>query len=369
MNIGINGFCLKKKTGIGSYARLLVKEMLAADKKNKFVLFTPKRMKHGLKGKNFEEAYYPAEKPWQMLYWENFVLPKQVKEKKIDLFFNPNFSLPFTRLDCKKVITVHDVAFKLFPQYVDLKGKLFYALNAKRSMQQADKIIADSVNTKQDLIKYFDQHNEKIKVIYVGLDKKFKPIKNKKAKERLREKYGLKEPFLLSLGMQGTRKNLVRLVQAFKEVLKTHPELNLVLVGVPVIGYQAVLDEVERQGLKEKFKSIEYMESEEIPVLINCSRLLVHPSLYEGFGLPVLESMQCGVPVASAKNSSLPEVGGSAVAYFNEKNTRSMARVIRESLERKRWQELSKKGLRQSKRFSARKMALESLRTFKKVIA
>ena len=369
MRIGVNGYCLKKKTGIGSYARLLLKELLAVDKKNEYFLFTPKKMGHGLKAKNLKEIYYPAERPWKMLYWENFVLPRIVREKKIDLFFSPNFSLPLTDLDCKKVVTVHDIAFKLFPQYVDLKGKLFYALNAGRSMDRADKIIADSVHTKQDLIKHFDQHNEKIKVIYFGLDKSFKPIKNKKAKQALMKKYRLKEPFILYLGMQGTRKNLVRLVQAFKAVGGKHAELNLVLAGSPVIGYEKILKEVKRQGMEGKVKSLEHVPYEEIPLLINCAKLLVHPSLYEGFGLPVLEAMQCGVPVACAKNSSLPEVGGHAVAYFNELNVRSIARVINESLEKKRSQELSRKGLRQAKKFSARKMAVETLRAFKKVMA
>lgn len=274
--------------------------------------------------------------------------------QKADITHFFNFNIP-PFVQGKKVVTIHDMAFKRFPETVRFKTKMSLALNIKKTLQIADKIITVSNFSKDEIINLFNVDGDRIAVVPNGVDfNLFKPNYDEAKINEIKNKYKIGAPYFLYLGTLEPRKNLIRLISAYNNYIKlTASSTLLVLVGQKGWMYDEIFEKVREFKLEKKVIFTGYVEDYEAPLLINGAIAFCFPSLYEGFGMPPLEAMACGVPVLTSNVSSLPEVVGDAAILVNPYSEEEITSgLIKLSNDEKLRKELSKKGLKQAKRFS-----------------
>ncbi len=254
---------------------------------------------------------------------------------------------------------VHDLIPVKFPQFCEAK----FARKYRQWLEHlaADTVFVISESTKRDLLTFRpDIKAEKVKVAYLGADEKFAPVEDAALLAKVREKYGIRtEKYILAVSEISPRKNFGHLLEAYTAFADKLPDkkISLVLSGPVRKGFSAVADKI---GCLEKYQDrivqTGFVDDADMPALYSGAEAFVYPSLYEGFGLPVLEAMQCGVPVICAENSSLPEVGGEAVCYINGRDVGQTADILYEICLNDAFRaELKQKSIRQAGRFSWQK--------------
>ncbi len=294
---------------------------------------------------------------------EQLKLPKQLRKEKCDVIHFPHFNVP---LLYRKpfTVTIHDLTLSLFAGRKMRKWhhKLAYNLTIKSATKRAKKIVAVSEHTKKDIVKHLHIPKEKIQVVYNGVDPKFKLIRELEKLTPTLKKYKIEKPFLLYTGVWRSHKNLPRLIEAFNILRKEKRlDIQLVITGKPDPLHPEVKEAVKNLQLEEDVIFTGIVSEEELIHLYNAASIFVFPSLYEGFGLPVLEAMSCGTPVAAANTSSIPEVCGKDNAVlFNPKNSQEIAESITMLYKNVEMQvALIERGIRRSSEFSWRKAAEE----------
>jgi glycosyltransferase involved in cell wall biosynthesis len=267
----------------------------------------------------------------------------------VDVFHAAEHLLPRLRR-IRSVFTLHDLIFHFDPDSHKPLNIAFLKTMMPRFLRAADAVIAVSEHTKRDAVRIYRVPPDKIRVIYEGVDPRFKPISNPQALNDLREKYRLPERFVLHVGTIEPRKNLPLLFEAL-----TAPQardVTLVVAGQTGWLTEPIFARVNALGVHERVRFTGYIPDQDLPVLLSAAAVLVMPSRYEGFGLPVLEAMACGTPVIASDASSLPEVGGEAALYASLDDPRAWAesidRVMRDAALRASMRE---KGLRQAAKF------------------
>jgi len=283
----------------------------------------------------------------------------------VDVYFNPHFFTAPVSSKCKKVIVFHDLSFEHHPEFFSRRKRLWQKalMNTKRDAQNANKIIASSISTKNDLINLYKIDSNKIKVIYLGVGKQFKVQDNNLKLEIIRKKYKLPKNFILYFGTIEPRKNLVGLIKSF-ELLREKIDCNLVIAGSRGWLYNDILKTAKNSKYSKNIIFTGFVEEADKACLYNLADLFVYPSFFEGFGFPPLEAMACGVPTIVSYTSSLPEVVGDSALMIDPYNVDELAWAMEIALKdldlRKR---LSQKGIRQAKKFSWQKCAQEVLKT------
>ena len=335
MKIGVNSRLVNyARSGIPVVISNLYTRLPKIDLKNSYLLFQPER------------ALSPLESAW----FDNFSILDLAQKNRVDVLHGPAHTLPWTKpRGMKYLLTVHDLSFLLVPQMSDFAFKVLYGLWMKRSVQLADHIVTDSESTKMDLIRLFSVDPNRITTIYLGVDIAFVPGKN-----RTNGKY------LMTVATHPKRKNLQLLLQTYK-LLVSEYDLDLKVVGQLLPEHQQMLKEA---GLMQRVQHFEYMPQEELIELYQNAEALVYPSLYEGFGLPVLEAMACGVPALCSDNSSLPEIQVDSSQRFDpsdKSDLESKLKTILDYSETER-SRLAKSNVQNAKRFSWDKTALEYMR-------
>ena len=291
-------------------------------------------------------------------------------------YFDPFFlTLPFSKKH-KTVVTVHDLTPIVFPEHfpAGLKGNLKWQMQ-RFNLRKVDGILTDSKASKKDIVKIVGFPENKIDVAYLAAGEEFQKIKKEKlAANDLRKKYSLPEKFVLYVGDVTWNKNLPRLLKAVQQI-----DVPLVLVGKSLVSkdfdrtnkWNSDLAEV--QSLAEQNKNIHllgFVSTEDLVALYNLATVFIFPSVYEGFGLPIVEAMQCGCPVIISKEGCMPEVGGDAVVYFDGYNADSLAQAIQHVYHSEKLQkELSDKGLKQAAKFNWKKTAEDTINAYLKVQA
>jgi len=275
--------------------------------------------------------------------------------KKADITHFFNYIVP-PGVHGKTVVTVHDMVYKAFPETV--RGRTMMMLNTglKKSMKRADIIVTDSEFSKREIVKYFPQHEEKIRVVPCGVDlEKFRPCEEPERIPAVKESLGIEGDYFLYLGTIEPRKNLERLISAYNALVKKLGEKcpKLVLAGGKGWLYDGIFARVERLGLTDKVIFTKYVPSEDMNPLMCGALAFVFPSLYEGFGMPPLEAMACGVPVLASGEASLPEVTGDCAVICDAFSVKSIAqglyRLYKDEALRK---DLSARGLERAKTFT-----------------
>ncbi|MFA5392872.1 MAG: glycosyltransferase family 1 protein [Candidatus Ratteibacteria bacterium] len=300
-----------------------------------------------------------------------FFRERDLRREKVDVYHGIDETLPPLK-KTKSVITVHDIGFKIHPEWFPASRSPFswhYTLG--RSLKQSDMIIAVSRYTKEEIVDYYKVPPEKVKVIYSGgAGKESRVIEDATRLSSFRERYRLKERFILSVAPTSSHKNVVRVVEAFGLIAANYPDLNLVLVGSPGRGHQAVIDTVKRLNLIKKTVFFSDVLSSELVSFYNLAEIFLFPSLYEGFGLPVLEAMACGCPVITSNVASLPEVAGNAALLVNPYRTEEIADGLKKLLHnRELREEFKRKGLEHARLFSWERTARETLEIYREITA
>lgn len=299
-------------------------------------------------------------------FWTQIRFAWEIWKDRPDVLWMPMHNVPFfRRRDLKVVITSHDLAYKYFPEHFPKKDLCELNFLGSLAKRQANKIIAVSESTKKDIFKFYPEIPEgKIKVIYHGFDSALFLQERDVAKEKaLKNKLGIEGNYILYSGAIQPRKNLELLIKAF-EIFKqkTGSPIKLVLAGGKAWLWEKTIKKAENSLYKTDIIMPGKLKFDDLGHLMRGASVYVHPSLYEGFGITMLEALAAKVPVISAKNSSLAEVGGSAVVYFNEHDPGDLAEKIENVLTDEKLREsLVEKGLGQIKNFSWEKCARETL--------
>lgn len=296
--------------GVGYYTYYLIKNLLMIDKTNQYFLFLydTKIKLDEFKQDNVQIVYFPGLDNIGKIpfFYRHWLIPHVLKLYRLDVYHNPAYVIPFFYFS-KSVITIHDMAYYKNPAW--FPGNQFFntRILTPLSIWKAKKIIAVSESTKNDTIKYFKVKEDKIKVILEGVDDYCNIAVDE---SKIDEKFKIDSPYFLALGTLEPRKNLVRLIQAFDSFLKENPGSNfkLVLAGKKGWKYEPIFKTIEDLNLSEKVVWVGYVYIPEKIYLLSHSYCLVFPSLYEGFGLPILEAMNMGVSVVTSNVSSIPEI-------------------------------------------------------------
>ncbi len=356
---------LHEKGGIKVYTVNLIEQFLKLDKEDEFLFIYNDKNLLG-RYANYPHVKEIAVEAPSKLIWDQIVVPKIIKKEKADLVFNPKLSIPiFTK--AHKVLMIHGAeqfavksAFKWYDRiYVQIMMPLY--------ARAADKVLTTTKLGIKDLSKYLKLPEEKFMFAYEGVHERFKVLDDKELK-RVKEKYNLPDRFILFVGGLTPLKNFKRVVQAFDLLTETIQE-KLVVVGFKRFKFDAAMKVAQRPEEKDKIIFPGFIPDEDLPAFYNLAELLIFPSLYEGFGLPVLEAFACGCPVVTTKTGCTREVTGDAALLVDPYDIKDIAEKMKTVLlDTSVKNELVQKGFERVKQFSWEKTARETLKLFKEVI-
>lgn len=307
--------------GIGRYVRELIAALALQDASQPYRLFVAGARRAALPpapSANFRYAPTRLSPLSLARLWQRARLPLPVEffTGKLRLFHATDFVLPPTLPRTPTLLTVHDLSFARLPQAAAPRLKAYLEAVVPRSARRADHILADSAATKADLMDLYGIPESKISVLYSGVSAAFTPVRAADAQAAVRAKYGIgRAPYVLAVGTVQPRKNYERLMQAMAALPARFADLKLVIVGGR--GWLDAPIHAQARVLGERVQFVGFADEEDLPTLYSAAACLAFPSLYEGFGLPVLEGMACGVPVLTSNVSSLPEVAGDAALMID----------------------------------------------------
>lgn len=356
MRIGIDATALPPQpVGAGNYIIQLIRALSDLDVKDEFVIYAQRKGQVLInlpKHDRFEWIILEDRNPGFRLIWEQTLFPKLINETGVELLHSLHYTRPIF-LPCASVVTFHDMTFFLYPELHTRIKQLFFPLAIRASARLADALITNSENTRRDAIRVLGIPPEKISATRLGVDPGFKPISDNGIKKVIAEKYSLPERFILYVGLIEPRKNLPMLIKAYKQYIDEGGNYHLVLVGNYGWMYEEVLKQIVDLELEREVHFTGYIPQEDLPLVYNLSSLFVYPTIYEGFGLPVLEAMACGVPVITTNVSSLPEIVGGAGILVPVDDVDALYRAIKSVLGDEDLQiEMIQKGISRASKFS-----------------
>jgi glycosyltransferase involved in cell wall biosynthesis len=376
MHIAIDGkrFFLNT-SGLGRYSRSLVNSLLSLDDEAFLLtLFRPK-------GRVFFEA--PTHRRLRIVtadyvlpgdagnaLWRFTKFPRLINKKKYSVFHGPSHILP-GRLDCPAVVTMLDLIFLRFPQYFPVFDRQYYKIMFKKSARQADHIISISQATQFDLVSYFGIDADKISVVYPAFDDMLTPVGSRHL-SKIRLTYALPKIYVLYVGTIEPRKNILRLAQAFDSLMvsgKIDQETALVIAGRKGWFYKEIFAGISKLKSRRKIRFLGPVYGPSLAGLYQMATAMAYPSLFEGFGYPVLEAMRLGTPVLTSNVSSLPEAGGPAAVLIEPEQVDDiafgLAKILNDETVRAG---MIRKGLEHASQFTAERMARQTLSIYKRFV-
>ena len=351
--------------GIHVYTKELLNELSRVDSKNEYIVIRSEAKNEfdGMREIVIPYSSFPGYRFWRLF----FQIPKILSKHGIDIVVEPAHFGPFNlSKNIKRVTVIHDMTVFLFPKYHVFLSQYLQRKFLPRIISKSDQIITNSVSTTNDLIKRFPFAKNKTNSILLGKNGAFKP----KSDIGILLRHKINQPYILFVGTLEPRKNLLTLIESFN-IFKTQTGLKHQLVLIGKNGWKSaeIIEAIEQSSYNSDIMILGYVSREELPVFYSMAEIFVYPSIYEGFGLPVLEAMACGTPVITSCVSSLPEIGGSAVLYTDphsvDQLTAHMVRLCSNSEERQKYGRL---GLGQSAKFSWEKTARKTVDLFETMI-
>ena len=380
-----------QRTGTENYSFRLLREMISNSGSNEFILYT--RGDDTFKGETLQGVSHGSEfsdtfkvgsfKGGDHLIWKKIGWPRLWTQgglalrtylDRLDVLFVPAHTLPILRKPgLPTVVTIHGLEYEYLPEHYRFPQKLYLTWSTRYAVRFADRIIAVSQFTADELQNRLGADPKKISVIHEGVDRKaYQRSFPDAEKQDVLSKLGISKPYLLFLGMVQPRKNLERLIESFSRVRLTGPgpdSLSLVIAGKFGWMYEKILQAPKKYGVEDRVKFPGFVPQDFLPILLQESLAFILPSLTEGFGLPVLEAMAAGSPVIASKAGALPEVAGEAGLYVDplsvDDMSKTMQAVVRSEVMRK---ELRKKGLSRVRQFSWERAAVETLAVLGEVV-
>lgn len=330
MRIGIDGneANISDRVGSGMYAFQLLKHLYELDTWNEYTVYLKSKPVFDMPVERIGWKYKVIG-PEKL--WTQFALPIQLllDSAHLDIFFSPGHYAPRFSL-IPTVVSVLDLAYMKFPETFKKSDLMQLKSWTKYSVKNANHVITISESSKKDIVNFYRVSPEKVTVTYIGYDTEtFHPVTDQTQIDAVLNKYGFKQPYLLYLGTLQPRKNIVRLIQAFKDLISQEKYsdlgLKLVIVGKKGWLYQEILEEAKKLNIADIVIFTGYVSDDEKPALLSGAIAYCLPSLYEGFGIPVLEAMACGTPVVVSQISSLPEVVGEYGVLVDPYNVKSIS--------------------------------------------
>ncbi|MFA6525773.1 MAG: glycosyltransferase family 1 protein [Patescibacteria group bacterium] len=374
MKIGIDVRSLLEREagGISVYAEKIIEHLIRIDAHNEYLLFSNSyKNSQALINNKFSKSNaelkffsYPNK-----ILNASFRFLNQPKIDKmlggVDLFFEPNIIFMALSQIPKKVITLHDLSFLLYPNLYSAKGRFWHqVINVRKVVGQFDKIIAVSDHTRNDIIELLNVPPDKVQRIYPGIDHEFYRNVGEEGKNNIIRKYHLPEKYVLSLAALEPRKNIEMVIEAFAEFAKKS-DCQLVLAGASQ-GSELQIDRlILKYGISDKVHILGYIPNEDKPALYQLAKCFVYPSFYEGFGFPPLEAMSSGTPVIASYSSSLSEICGNSALLIDPHNIGELTEAFRQVLNDNRFSDkLAQRGKVQAEKFTWEKSARETLDLF-----
>lgn len=377
MRIGVDyTSAARQQAGIGRYTRELVAALLSLNRAHQYtILAATGGLKRGdwcsgMRREGVRLRFLPVTDDWLARLWHRLRLPIPVElvTGPLDVFYSPDFTLPPTARSTKTTLTVHDLSFIHHPEAFVPSLRRYLERTVPRSVERADLVLADSAHTRSDVISLLGVSPDVVEVIYPGVDSRFGVEATPGERERLRERHRITDcPYILSVGTLQPRKNYLRLIEGFARLEDSSGGgLQLLIAG----GHGWLYDEIVAEaGRHESIRLLGFVADDDLPALYRGARLFALTSLYEGFGLPVVEAMACGVPVVCSRTSSLPEVAGDAAVLVDpldcDELTDAMARVLEE---RKLRDGMVRRGLAQAAGFTWERSAQRLVALFESLV-
>jgi glycosyltransferase involved in cell wall biosynthesis len=344
---------------LGNYSRSTLRLLSRFYPYNNYYLFSGKPDKKIFQPSENQFIVEP-EKGFSSLfpdYWRSWGLYHQANDLNLDIFHGLSNELPLSikKTRAKSVVTIHDLIFLRFPEYYSAVDRQIYSFKFKFACKAADKIIAISKATQDDIVSNFGTDPKKIHVIYQSCDPIFRIPVNPERKSEVRKKYNLPEQYILFLGTIEKRKNALSLIKAF---LDEDIDFPLVIAGKPTAYISEINDFLKDKPASNRIIFRHTVETSDLPSLYQSSIIFVYPSVFEGFGIPILEAMNSGIPVITSTGSCFAETGGDAALYCDPYNTEQLGSTLSKLLNSNDLkQSMTKKGFSHSKQFDEDKVA------------
>jgi len=376
MKIGIDAHLVAYRRGMGNYVFNLIRWLPTISDNHEYVVYVRQRdveaVPHmdGLTLRPLPAAPVPL--------WEHVLLPLAAARDRLDILHAPANTGPlYLPRSIALVVTIHDVMYLLpanvlppSPSLYQWLGRIYRRLVVPRVARRATAIITVSNHSQQDIVQYLGIPPEHVFVIYEALGHAFYPSPNEEKIEKAKWRYRIQSQFVLALGGLDPRKNTNRILQAFKDFSKrSKNDYQLVIVGLPRSGQRLFSRTAMEIGIAEQTVFTGFVAEEDLVALYNGADVFLYPSLYEGFGLPVLEAMACGTPVIASTAGSIPEIAGEAALLIEPKDVEALASAIEQVItDQALRQELIARGLEHVKKFSWDKAARELLTVYERVM-
>jgi len=317
-------------TGLGNYSRFVISNLMKYYPQNTYKLFIPKLPAEDNPDTLHSDNEIYSLKNTRKPFWRTMGIVKDIRKEGIELYHGLSNELPFhiDRTGAKSIVTIHDLIFLKYPQFYKLIDRIIYNAKAKYACRIADKIVAVSECTKKDIVENYNIHPDKIAVVYQGCFPIFKEPATDLMKEEVKNKYNLPANYLLSLGSIEERKNIMLVVKALKQI----PDIHFVAIGKRKEYSQRVQQYANENGLADRVHLLSNVPLTDLPAILQSAKIFIYPSLYEGFGIPIIEAMNSGVPVIAATGSCLEESGGPDTIYIDPNDENELAEQIKRLL-------------------------------------
>lgn len=342
-------------TGLGNYSRTIIAGMCNHFPNEDFFAFTSKFK---------DDAFYNNLKAHPNLLikdastktlkslWRSWSIAEDIHDLKLDVYHGLSNELPLNakKINCKKVVTIHDLIFEQKPELYPFIDRKIYRLKFSEACKNADTIIAISEQTKRDIMDIYGTPETKIKIVYQTTDAIFRASYSEEAVAQIKRKYNLPDKFILNVGTIETRKNALTLLKALRFLPK---DTNVVIVGKPTAYLDELIAYIDQENLMQRVLILNHVGFHDLPLIYKAAQLFVYPSRYEGFGIPIIEALQNNIPVIAATGSCLEEAGGEGALYFHPDDDQTLGHLISSVLEDKQlYHELVEKGAKHIAQFS-----------------
>jgi radical SAM superfamily enzyme YgiQ (UPF0313 family)/glycosyltransferase involved in cell wall biosynthesis len=366
VRVAFDGTTLRPaRTGVGCYAERLLRHIAAASPKDEFVVISNRRADLSAPLPSNVEVFDSRRAPVS-LAWMQLLAPGILRQLGADVAHFTNGVMPLGS-DVPSVVTIHDMSLTLYPRYHPVRRVLLHRPLVDRTALRATAIITHSASAKRDIVRLYGLEEARVHVVHLAAAPEFTPVRDEAKLHEVKQRYRLPDRFVLYVGAIEPRKNLTRLIEAFgHRFLAGDLPHHLICVGPYGWRARGVAERVAALNLGNAIRFLGYVPLDDLPAIYSASEAFVFPSLYEGFGLPVVEALACGTPVLVGKNPALLEVGGDAVASVDPRDTAALGEaLVSIACDSRRQRELASKGVARARAFSWQRAAHETLAVYR----
>ncbi len=373
----------QNNTGLGNYSRTLVRSLAKYFPANDYFLFAPKETSQfNLTDENKIQIITPTSWLHKKIksLWRRHWVVKDLKENNIDIYHGLSHLIPIGIKSTKipSVVTIHDLIFERYPHQYSLIDRINYRAQFKNACKHSNKIIAISEQTKNDLIEFYQVPSDKIEVCYQSCNRLFREVATNTRREEVKSLYDLPEKYFLCVGSIIERKNLLIICKALL-LLRGELSIPLVVIGNGKKYKKEIKNFITANKLDKEVifmsdnevanTSASFNNSDDLPAIYQQAVALIYPSIFEGFGIPILEAFCSGLPVISSNASCLPEAGGDAALYFHPSDEKELAKLMYNvATDDALRQQMIENGFDQAQKFTEEKCATAVMNVYKKVL-